>query len=193
MGTIRLIEKAYVFEQSTFNEKMFSPSSKYKRGQPKGSEDSRMNSKLLDAVNKGRGSSQIRKRPYFHQLIVANEPNSIRICNDLLGAGLDPLTYKSSHSKLIDSSAQLMAKEFLKPEPKENRHPCVIDKFSRTKGTQLTGLKVGNSIVVRIGSNYSPSARNYYLDITTKNIQHVDPEARIRLDHSKPRCVLPAD
>ena len=51
----------------------------------------------------------------------------------------------------------------------------MIDKFARTKGSQLTSLKVGNTIVVRIGSNYNPIAKRLYLDITTKSIQKKNP------------------
>jgi len=69
----------------------------------------------------------------------------------------------------------------------------VIDKFARTKGSQLTGIKVGNSIVVRIGSNYSPTVKNYYIDITTKSIQFVTPEVKIKLDNSKQRAIQPAN
>lgn len=68
----------------------------------------------------------------------------------------------------------------------------MIDRFSRTKGSQLTGIKVGNSIIMRIGSNYSPTLKNYYLDITTKSIQFVTPEVKIKLDGSKQRVILPA-
>lgn len=69
----------------------------------------------------------------------------------------------------------------------------MIDKFARTKGSQLTGIKVGNSIVVRIGSNYSPTVKNYYIDITTKSIQFVTPEVKIKLDNSKQRAIQPAN
>ena len=85
-----------------------------------------------------------------------------------------------------------MNKEFAKPNPFENRYPCIIDKFARTKGSQLTSLKVGNTIVVRIGCNYSPSAKSLYLDITTKSIQRKTQEVKIKLDNSKSRCILPA-
>jgi hypothetical protein len=67
----------------------------------------------------------------------------------------------------------------------------VIDKFARTKGSQLTGIKVGNSIIVRIGSNYSPTARNYYLDITSKSIQLITPEVKIKLDNPRQKAVQP--
>jgi hypothetical protein len=45
--------------------------------------------------------------------------------------------------------------------------------FSRTIGSQITGAKVSSSSSVRIGSNYTPSARNLYLDINVKQIMHV--------------------
>ena len=174
-GVIKLFEKVFMFDGWQFNDKVFSPSCKYKRVQVKenNSRDtsSKMTTKFFDSINEHKSPSQIKKRPYFHQLIVENEPANTRIHNDLLGAGLDPLTCNISHSKLIDNTHELLAKEFNRPEPSDKRYPCVIDKFSRTKGTQLTGVKVGNTIVVRIGSNYSPSARNYYLDITTKCIE----------------------
>jgi hypothetical protein len=70
--------------------------------------------------------------------------------------------------------------------------PCVIDKFARTKGSQLTGIKVGNTIVVRIGSNYNPTAKNYYLDITSKSIQLITPEVKIKLDNPRQKAIQPA-
>ena len=110
-----------------------------------------------------------------------NEPSNVKVCGDLLGAGIDPLTYDYSYSKLADHSPELLATEFKKQDHAQGRFPCVIDKFARTKGSQLTGIKVGNSIVVRIGSNYNPTAKNYYLDITSKSIQLVTPETKIKL------------
>ena len=71
--------------------------------------------------------------------------------------------------------------EFKRQDHAQGRLPCVIDKFARTKGSQLTGIKEGNSIVVRIGSNYSPTARNYYLDITSRSIQLITAEVKIKL------------
>lgn len=56
----------------------------------------------------------------------------------------------------------------------------------------MTGIKVGNSIVVRIGSNYSPTAKNYYLDIASKSIQLVTPEVKIKLDNHRQRVIQPA-
>lgn len=108
-------------------------------------------------------------------MIVENEPPSVKICSDLLGAGIDPLTYDYSYSKLTDHPPQLLNADFKRQQHAVGRLPCVIDKFARTKGSQLTGTKVGNSIVVRIASNYSPTAKNYYLDIASKSIQMVAP------------------
>jgi hypothetical protein len=61
------------------------------------------------------GSSRIKKRPYFHQAIVANQPNNTKICNDLLGAGIDHLTYDYQYSKMIDQTAELISQDFVKP------------------------------------------------------------------------------
>ena len=95
--------------------KRFSSSSKFKRTHVKENssfrvEESKMSIKYYDSVNGYKSSSQVKKRPYFHQLIVDNQPTNVRICNDLLGAGLDPLTCNTNHSKLIDQKGQLIAK-----------------------------------------------------------------------------------
>jgi hypothetical protein len=93
---------------------------------------------------------------------------------------------------MVDQTADLISQDFLKPEHSIGRFPCVIDKFSRTKGAQLTGVKVGNSIVVRIAGNYSPNVRNYFIDVNTKSIQYVVAETKIKLESSKQLTIKPA-
>lgn len=53
------------------------------------------------------------------------------------------------------------------------RHPGIIDKFERTAGVPQTGLKVSNSVIVRIGSNYNTAAKRLYLDTKTRKIMWV--------------------
>ena len=53
----------------------------------------------------------------------------VRISNDLLGAGIDPLKYDYDYSKLVNSTQQLFNKTFTKPKPAKIRHPGIIDKF----------------------------------------------------------------
>ncbi len=53
------------------------------------------------------------------------------------------------------------------------RFPGVIDKFSQTIGSQLTGAKISTSSSVRIGSNYTPSSKNLYIDLNKKLISFV--------------------
>lgn len=60
----------------------------------------------------------------------------------------------------------------------------MIDKFSRTKGSQLTGIKAWNSIVIRIGNNYTPTARHYYVDSNKKCVMSVGQDVRIKLHRS---------
>jgi hypothetical protein len=57
----------------------------------------------------------------------------------------------------------------------------VIDKFERTGGAPQTGLKISNSIVVRIGSNYNDNAKKLYNDIEKKCIMLVPYEGKISL------------
>ena len=57
----------------------------------------------------------------------------------------------------------------------------MIDKFSRTIGSQLTGAKISTSSTIRIGSNYSPSARNLYIDLNKKIIMFVPQEITLKL------------
>lgn len=174
-GVVRVWEGDFVFVPAILHDKM-SPNLKYKRFQKTHShdldksEESKYSAKGADSIIENRSASNLKKRPYFHQLVVENEPSNTKIINDLLGAGIDPLTFNVNYSKLANSSSQLLSKEFTKQPYAQGRLPCVIDKFSRTKGSQLTSIKVSNSIVVRIGSNYSPAVKNYYLDIKTKQI-----------------------
>ena len=106
-GVIKLFEKVFMFEGWQFNEKVFSPSCKYKRIQVKKKHSRdicKMTTKFYDSINEHKSATQLKKRPYFHQLVVDNEPVNTRIHNDLLGAGLDPLTCNVTHSKLIDNT-----------------------------------------------------------------------------------------
>lgn len=105
-----------------------------------------------------------------------------RISNDLLGAGIDPLKYDYNYSKLVNEASKLFYKTFTKPKPAKIRHPGIIDKFERTAGVPQTGLKVSNSVVVRIGSNYNRFAKNIYCDIKEKCILFVPREPRIVLN-----------
>lgn len=121
------------------------------------------------------------KRPLYHDMIDTNYPESIRIMNDLLGAGIDPLTYDYNVSKLVENGAELIAQKFEKPEKAKTRFPALIDKFSRTIGSQLTGAKVSTSSSIRIGSNYTPTVRNFYIDLSKKQIMRVPPEITLKL------------
>ena len=67
-----------------------------------------MISKLEDSIIEGNKHSQLRRRPYFHESIVKNSPKNVKICNDLLGAGIDPLTYDYNYSNLVDNSKYLL-------------------------------------------------------------------------------------
>ena len=53
----------------------------------------------------------------------------IRISDDLLGAGIDPLKYDYNYSSLLGETQSLFGKTFQKPQPAKVRHPGVIDKF----------------------------------------------------------------
>jgi hypothetical protein len=46
--------------------------------------------------------------------------------------------------------------------------------------------------MVRIGANYSPSAKNYYFDPVKKTIQCFVPEVKNRLEHNIYNSVMPA-
>ena len=79
----------------------------------------------------------------------------------------------------MNSTEKLFIKTFNKPKPAKMRHPGIIDKFQRTTGVPQTGLKVSNSVIVRIGSNYNHHAKYIYSDIKTKSIQFVPSEPKI--------------
>ena len=54
----------------------------------------------------------IKKRPLFHDIIDQNKSSSVRITNDLLGAGIDPLTYDYTHSKMVEDTSELFYHKF---------------------------------------------------------------------------------
>jgi hypothetical protein len=114
-----------------------------------------------------------------------------RISSDLLGAGIDPLKFDYNYSGLLNHTQYLFTKTFSKPKPAKIRHPGIIDKFERTTGVPQTGLKVSSSVVVRIGTNYNPSAQHLYFDHITKSILFVPHEPKITFTHNpanKPMC-----
>lgn len=51
------------------------------------------------------------------------------------------------------------------------RFPPVLDKFSRTIGAPISEMKYNINPVGRIGSNFTPTAKCYYLDITDKCVK----------------------
>ncbi len=73
----------------------------------------------------------------------------------------------------MENTENLINFQFNKPSKAKMRFPGVIDKFSQTIGSQLTGAKISTSSSVRIGSNYTPSSKNLYIDLNKKLISFV--------------------
>lgn len=63
-------------------------------------------------INTEQSNEFIQKRPFFHELIDTNQPENVRIMNDLLGAGIDPLTYDYNHSHMVQNSDELFNYKF---------------------------------------------------------------------------------
>ena len=143
-------------------------------------------SQRVNVFHEDRENSRIEDNQFHNQQIKRTWLNQnlspdARISDDLLGAGIDPLKFDYNYSSLLSQTQQLFQKQFPKPKPAKIRHPGVIDKFERTHGAPQTGLKVSNSVILRIGANYNRFAKNLYLNVNTKSIMYVPKVPKIAL------------
>jgi dynein heavy chain len=89
----------------------------------------------------------------------------------MLGAGTDPLAKNQDFSKLVSDPRLLINSSFQRPGNARIRFPPILDKFARTLAAPISGMKFNTSVVGRIASNYTPSAKRLYFDIDTKGVK----------------------
>lgn len=89
----------------------------------------------------------------------------------MLGAGTDPMAREGEFSILANRAENLINANFVKPGHMEIRFPPVLDKFSRTLATPVSEMKYNLNPCGRIGSNFTPSAKLFYLDSKEKIVK----------------------
>jgi dynein heavy chain len=65
----------------------------------------------------------------------------------------------------------LIHSSFLKPGNAKIRFPPILDKFARTLAAPISGMKYNTSVVGRIASNYTSSAKRLYFDQDSKGVK----------------------
>ncbi len=117
-----------------------------------------------------------------------------KISSDLLGAGDDPMAKNQEFSLMASNPAQLMGMSFKKPTKAISRYPPVIDPFSRTLAAPISSQRHYFSVCHRIGTNFSPSGKGFYIDTDTRNIKYKDVnDTGTKLDIVSNEDVEPAD
>lgn len=87
-----------------------------------------------------------------------------------------------------------MALSFKKPSKALSRFPPVIDPFSRTLAAPISSQRHYFSVCHRIGTNFTPSGKGFYIDTDTRNIKYKDiNETGTKLDIVGNDDVEPAD
>ena len=103
----------------------------------------------------------------------SNKPKgSGKIINTLLSAGDNPLSKEQEFSMMASDPAMLMSTNFAKPGKAKSRFPPVIDPFSRTLAAPISSLRHYLSVSHRIGTNYTPGSKGYYIDIDHRSIKY---------------------
>lgn len=67
-----------------------------------------------------------------------------------------------------------MSTKFVKPGKANSRFPPVIDPFSRTLAAPISSQRHYFSVCHRIGTNFTHSAKGFYIDTETRNIRYKD-------------------
>lgn len=67
-----------------------------------------------------------------------------------------------------------MAMSFKKPGKALKRFPPVIDPFSRTLAAPISSQRHYFSVCHRIGSNYTPTSKGFYVDLEKRMIKYKD-------------------
>lgn len=117
-----------------------------------------------------------------------------KISSDLLGAGDDPMAKNQEFSLLASNPAQLMGMSFKKPSKALSRYPPVIDPFSRTLAAPISSQRHYFSVCHRIGTNFTPSGKGFFIDTDTRNIKYKDVnDTGTKLDIVDAEAVEPAN
>jgi dynein heavy chain, axonemal len=117
-----------------------------------------------------------------------------KISSDLLGAGDDPMAKNQEFSLIANNPAQLMSMSFKKPSKAISRFPPVIDPFSRTLAAPISSQRHYFSVCHRIGTNFTPSGKGFFIDTDTRNIKYKDVnDTGTKLDIINNDDVEPAD
>lgn len=77
-------------------------------------------------------------------------------------------------SLLASNPAKLMQVNFKKPSKAMSRYPPVIDPFSRTLAAPISSQRHYFSVCHRIGTNFTNSAKGFFIDTDTRNIKYKD-------------------
>lgn len=79
---------------------------------------------------------------------------------------------KNQEFSLLANNAQaLMKQTFKKPGKAVSRYPPVIDAFSRTLAAPISSERHYFSVCHKIGTNFSPSAKGFYIDTDARIIK----------------------
>lgn len=162
-----------------------------------------MSSKIIQGSQGPYGASGNFKGSYTGGASAANDSPTRRfkkphgeakISSDLLGAGDDPMAKNQEFSLIANNPAQLMAMSFKKPSKAMSRYPPVIDPFSRTLAAPISSQRHYFSVSHRIGTNFTPSGKGFFIDTETRNIKYKDVnDTGTKLDIVNPDDVEPAD
>ena len=95
-----------------------------------------------------------------------------KIINTLLGAGENPQAKEQEFSVMASNPSMLMSMSFKKAGKAKSRFPPVIDPFSRTLSAPITSMRTYLSVSHRIGTNYSPASKGYYVDVDHRMIKY---------------------
>jgi dynein heavy chain len=120
--------------------------------------------------------------------------NEGKIASVLLGAGDDPMAKDMEYSMLASNPASLMAQNFTKPQKAKSRFPPVIDPFSRTLAAPVSSQRHYLSVCHRIGTNYTPTAKGFYIDTDVRVVKYKDiSDTGTKLDIISEHDAEPAD
>ena len=87
-----------------------------------------------------------------------------------------------------------MRQNFRKPAKAESRFPHVIDPFSRTLAAPVSSQKHYLSVSHKIGTNYTPTAKGFYIDVEFRNVRYKDiHDIGTKLDIVNENDIQPAD
>lgn len=117
-----------------------------------------------------------------------------KIINTLLSAGDNPQAKEQEFSMMASDPSALMSMSFKKPGKAKSRFPPVIDPFSRTLAAPISSLRHYLSVSHRIGTNYTPSSKGYYIDVDHRTIKYKNLYGKTKLFLTSDKEILePAD